>query len=107
MALGSGLISPDLIVQTTAYFPSAFTKLSLKLNGHMLFVTVTVSRKLQALHFQHFLLLSKNRSGETGKGYLPVALSCLDPLSYTAALHFQRVLSEHNVIFLFFPLVTF
>lgn len=100
------MTSSDLIVQTTVYLPSVFTELLLKLNRHMLFVTVTVSGKLQTLHSPHFLLLSKNCSGETGKGYLPVALSCLDLLSYASALHFQRVLSEHNVIF-FFPLVTF
>lgn len=106
LAIGLVMISPDLIVQTTVYLPSVLTALLLKLNGHMLLVTVTVSGKLQTLHFQHFLLLSANYSGETGKGYLPAALSCLDPLSYTSALHFQRVLSEHNVGG-FFPLVTF
>lgn len=93
------MIAPDLIVQTTIYLPSACTELSLKLNRHMFFVTVMVSAKLQALHFQHFLLLSKNCSGETGRGYLPVVLSCWDLLSYTSALHIQGVLSECNVIF--------
>lgn len=50
---------------------------------------VTVSGKLQTLHFQHYLLLFTNYCGETGKGYLPSALSCLDLLSYTSDLHFQ------------------
>lgn len=55
----------------------------------MLFVTVTVSGKSQALHFQRFLLLSKSSSGETGEGYRPAALSCLALLSYASALNFQ------------------
>lgn len=101
------MIAPDIIAQTPIYLPPVCSELSFKLNRQMFFVTVTVSAKLQALHFQHFLLLSKNYSGETGRGYLPVALSCLDLLSYTSALHIQGVLSEHNVIFFFFPLVTF
>lgn len=95
------MISPDLIVSTTVYLPSVFTELSLKLNRHMLFVTVMMSGKLQTLNFRHFLLLSKNCSGETGKGYRPVALSCLDPLSYASALHLQRLLSEPDVNFFF------
>lgn len=96
------MIAPDLIAQTPIYLPPVCSELSFKLNRQMFFVTVTVSAKLQALHFQHFLLLSKNYSGETGRGYLPVALSCLDLLSYTSALHIQGVLSEYNVIFFFF-----
>lgn len=105
LAEGLVMIAPDLIVWTTIYLPSVCTELSFKLKRHMLFVTVTVSAKLQALHFQHFLLLSKTYSRETGRGYLPVTLSCLDLLSYTSALQIQGVLTQSNVIF--FPLVTF
>lgn len=70
VAEGLAMIAPDLIVQTTIYLPSVCTELSFKQNRHMLFVTVMVSAKLQALHFQHFLLLSKNWSGEIGRSYL-------------------------------------
>lgn len=70
LAEGLVMIAPDLIVQTSIYLPSVCTELSFKLNRHMLSVTVTVSAKLQALHFQHFLSLSKNYSGGTGRSYL-------------------------------------
>lgn len=70
LAEGLVMIAPDLIVQTTIYLPSVCTELLFKLNRHMLFVTVTMSAKLQALHFQHFLLMSKNYFGETGRSYL-------------------------------------
>lgn len=70
LAEGLVMIAPDLIVQTSIYLPSLYTELLFKLNRHMLFVTVTVSAKLQALHFQHFLLLSQKYSGETGRSYL-------------------------------------
>lgn len=70
LAEGLVMIAPDLIVQTTIYLPSVCTELLFKLNRHMLFVTVTVSAKLQALYFQHFFLLSKNCCEETGRSYL-------------------------------------
>lgn len=69
LAEGLVMIAPNLIVQTTIYLPSVCIELLFKLNRYMLFVTVTVS-KLQALHFQHVLLLSKKYSGQTGRSYL-------------------------------------
>lgn len=99
------MIAPDLIVQTTIYLPSVYTELSFKLNRHMFFVTVMVSAKLQALNFQHFLLLSKNYSGETGREtcqlyYLAwIFLVTLQPFIFR-----EFYLS---VMQFFFPLVTF
>lgn len=57
--------------------------------------------KVAGTAFPTLPFIVKNYSGETGRGYLPVVLSCLDLLSYTSALHIQRVLSECNVIFFF------